>query len=92
MGIFDKHVLLYEGKNRLFYQGYQGILQDNNIKFKAYATDDQFKSGCCGANNSSFGLHNTDYSYTIFVKEKEAETAKALIKQFKLQPVSNEEY
>ena len=83
MSIFEKQIILYEGRNKLIYQGYQNLLRNHDIRFKPYATDDQLKGGCCGLNSKN-GSHQVTYTYTIFVKSKDAKTAQELISQFKL--------
>ena len=85
MGLFEKQTILFEATNQYLYHGYQQILRNNSIKFKAYATDNQLQGGCCGL-NSSTGPKKTSYTYTIMVKEKEVEAAKKLISQFVVTP------
>jgi hypothetical protein len=85
MSIFDKQIVLFEGKNKPAYQGIQNILREHNIKYKAFATDDQIMGGCCGLNCGTCG-QKTSNTYSIFVREKDAETAKELIKQLNLLP------
>lgn len=80
MSIFDKRIILYEGKNKLIYQDCQKILRDHKIGFKAYAIEDQLRGGCCNLNNES-GLRRSGFTYTIFVKAKEADAAKEWVRQ-----------
>ena len=87
MSIFDKQIVLFEGKGKATFQGYQSILRSHNIRFKAYATDDQLKYGCCGL-NSGAGSKISRFTYTIFVKAKDAEAAKAWIG--KIEPLTEE--
>lgn len=85
MGLFEKQTILFEGTNQFFYHGYQQILRNNGIKFKAYATDNQLQGGCCGLNSGN-GPKKSSYIYSIFVKEKEIRIAKELVSQFKVTP------
>lgn len=85
MSIFEKQIILFEGKNKLAYQGIQNKLQECNIKYKAFATDDQIMGGCCGLNCGTC-MKKTSSTYSIFVKEKDAGAAKELIKQLNLLP------
>ena len=80
MGLFKKKTILYEGSNQDLYQGYQQILRNNNIWFKAFATDNQLQAGCCGLNSGT--LRKASYTYTIIVNDKESAIAKKLISQF----------
>lgn len=80
MSIFEKQIILFEGKNKLAYQGIQDKLREYNIKYKAFATEDQIMGGCCGLNCGTC-RQKASSTYSIFVKAKDAETAKELIKQ-----------
>lgn len=82
MGLFEKQTILFEGTNQFLNHRYQQILRSNGIKFKAYKTDNQLQSGCCGL-NSGIGPKKSSYTYTIFVKEREVGAAKELIGQIK---------
>jgi len=85
MSLFEKKVIIFEGTNQFLYHDYQQILRNNGIKFKAYATDNQFQGGCCGLNCGN-GPNKSSYTYSIFVKEKDIKAAKELISQFKAMP------
>lgn len=85
MGLFEKKMILFEGSSQLLYHGYQQILRNNGIRFKAYATDNQLQGGCCGLNSGN-ELKKSSYTYSLFVKEKEIKFAKELISQFKATP------
>ena len=85
MGLFKKQTILFKGTNQFLYHSYQQILRNNGIRFKAYATDNQLQGGCCGLNSGN-GPRKSSYTYSIFVKEKEAMVAKELISQFKATP------
>jgi len=84
MGIFEKQALLFEGRNRLLFQGYQEILRSNGIRFKAYVTDDRVAGGCCGLNSARpAGIQPPGSTYSLFVRTSELESARALIATFK---------
>lgn len=85
MNLFEKQTIHFEGTNQFFYHGYQQILRNKGIRFKAYATNNQLNGGCCGL-NSDTGSKKVSYTYSIIVKEKEAGAAKELISQFKSTP------
>jgi hypothetical protein len=78
MGIFDRQIILYEGKDRSLYRKYMDILKKSQVKFKAFATDDQISCGCCGLNGAC-SRKNPGFTYSIFVREKDAGHARELI-------------
>jgi hypothetical protein len=71
MGLFDRQIILYEGKDKKIFQNWQDILRQNQIKFKAYSTDDLISCGCCGLNGACSSA-KPSLTYSIFVKEKDA--------------------
>ncbi|MDW7658389.1 MAG: hypothetical protein SCM11_14570 [Bacillota bacterium] len=85
MGLFEKQTIIFEGTNQFLYHEYQQIMRNNGIRFKAYATDKRLQYGCCGLNSGTVPK-KACYSYSIFVKEKEARIAKELVSQFKATP------
>jgi hypothetical protein len=75
MSIFDKQTEVFMGKSKSFYQDCQTVLRDANIRFKAYAIEDSLKNGCCGTCSNCLS-HIGRFTYSVFVKAKDAEAAR----------------
>ena len=75
MSIFNKKITFFEGSDKAIFEYYKNVLRDNNIDFKAYTTDNNMS--CCASPDP----HRASYTYTIFVKAKDADAAKNLVKQ-----------
>jgi hypothetical protein len=75
MGIFERQVILYEGKDKYIYRNCQAQLRDRKIRCKAYAVDNQLSCGCCGMNSGASACRTT-YTYTIYVKENDLARAR----------------
>jgi hypothetical protein len=77
MGLFDRQIILYEGKDKRTFKNCQDILRQHQIKFKSFSTDDQIGCGCCGLNGACASV-KPSLTYSIFVKEKDAGQAREL--------------
>lgn len=82
MGIFEKQALLFEGRSRMLFQGYQAILRSSGIRFKAYETEDRVAGGCCGLNSPGPSHRPASRTYSLFVPARELESARALIASY----------
>lgn len=78
MKLFEKQVILYEGKDKATFLAYRDVCQNNNITFKAYDTG-KVKGKCFGT-PSGYGGQEPEHGFTIFVSAKDLEKAKALAK------------
>ncbi len=83
MGIFEKQALLFEGRNRLLFQGYQALLRGSGIRFKAYETEDRVAGGCCGLNSPGPAAGRpASRTYSLFVAARELERARTLVASY----------
>ena len=78
MKLFEKQVILYEGKDSAKFLAYRDICQKNNIAFKVYDSA-KVKGNCCGS-MAGYNAQSTEHGYTIFVSAKDLEKVKALAK------------
>ena len=78
MKLFEKQVILYEGKDGATYLAYKEICQKNNISFKVYDSA-KVKGNCCGS-MSGYNAQSSEHGYTIFVSAKDLEKVKELAK------------
>ena len=84
MKLFEKQVILYEGKDSKIFLAYRDICQKNNIAFKVY--DSAKVKGCCGGSMAGFNANSLQHGYTLFVSAKDLEKVKTLAKDVILPP------